>query len=241
MSIMPEGGWGDLPPLDPQERLEESQRAQNVQPGQSGFGPRRSYLTCKVCDSGTLSSKKAFRLSGPAVAIGYILLIPSVLGMISCAIMLITINVVVVPRDSSRPHQSAFDANFRQSCAQSARQRIQEQGYYASQQLIEQYCECSLTQFKETGSATLAGEACNERLADGTLGEPVQGLDALYSGNTAQDDRETAGLYLLRGISSSFVIAWGVAFFVSGLLGWLLVMKKRVLQCNLCGAVVNAS
>jgi hypothetical protein len=25
------------------------------------------------------------------------------------------------------------------------------------------------------------------------------------------------------------------------LLGWLLVMKKRVLQCDLCGAVVNAS
>jgi hypothetical protein len=28
---------------------------------------------------------------------------------------------------------------------------------------------------------------------------------------------------------------------VSGLLGWLLVMRKSVLQCDVCGAVVNAS
>jgi hypothetical protein len=32
-----------------------------------------------------------------------------------------------------------------------------------------------------------------------------------------------------------------VACFVSGLLGWLLVMRKRILQCNYCNAVVPAS
>jgi hypothetical protein len=39
--------------------------------------------------------------------------------------------------------------------------------------------------------------------------------------------------------ASYFVLM--ILAFVSGLLGWLLVMKKRVLQCGLCGAVVNAS
>jgi membrane associated rhomboid family serine protease len=36
-------------------------------------------------------------------------------------------------------------------------------------------------------------------------------------------------------------IATAIASVVGGLVGWLLVMKKRVLQCSVCGAVVNAS
>ena len=43
------------------------------------------------------------------------------------------------------------------------------------------------------------------------------------------------------GLAAGIVIAIGIACFVGGLLGWLLVMKKRVLQCPVCGAVVNAS
>ncbi len=238
MSIMPEGGWGDL---TPREKTDAPERVPNASLTRTGHSYATSYLRCKVCDSGTLISKKKFRLSGPAVVIGYILLIPSVLGMIFCGVLLIAINLGVVPRDSSRPFQSAFDSSFRRSCAQSARQRIQGQGQYVSQQLIEQYCECALTQFKETGSMTQAAASCNERIGDGTLEAPSQDLDALYSSQATREDREVEGLYLFRGVSSAFAIFWGVLFFVSGLLGWLLVMKKRVLQCDLCGAVVNAS
>lgn len=36
-------------------------------------------------------------------------------------------------------------------------------------------------------------------------------------------------------------LALGVACFVGGLLVWLLVMKKHVLRCSVCGAVVSAS
>jgi len=43
------------------------------------------------------------------------------------------------------------------------------------------------------------------------------------------------------GSAAGIVIAIGIACFVSGLLGWLLVMRKRILQCPVCGAVVNAS
>jgi hypothetical protein len=40
---------------------------------------------------------------------------------------------------------------------------------------------------------------------------------------------------------SGFAIFCGVSSFVGGLFGWLLIMKKRVLQCSACGAVINAS
>ncbi|MEX1025577.1 MAG: hypothetical protein WD226_10935, partial [Planctomycetota bacterium] len=43
------------------------------------------------------------------------------------------------------------------------------------------------------------------------------------------------------GLGVLFFGACGVAFLTSGLLGWLLVMKKKVLQCSSCNAVVAAS
>jgi len=43
---------------------------------------------------------------------------------------------------------------------------------------------------------------------------------------------------VIAGGFSMFII---VAAFVAGLLGWLLIMRKRVLQCPHCGAVVPAS
>jgi hypothetical protein len=52
-------------------------------------------------------------------------------------------------------------------------------------------------------------------------------------------DAGTTQLAVLFG--SGFAVVLGISSFVAGLLGWLLVMKKRVLQCSLCGAVVNAS
>jgi hypothetical protein len=43
------------------------------------------------------------------------------------------------------------------------------------------------------------------------------------------------------GMIGGAPIIFGVIAFVGGLLGWLLVMKKRVLECNACRATVNAS
>lgn len=43
---------------------------------------------------------------------------------------------------------------------------------------------------------------------------------------------------LLAGGFSVFIF---VASFVGGLLGWLLIMRKRVLQCSRCSATVAAS
>lgn len=202
-------------------------------------------MTCKICDSGTLSSKKIFRLSGPAVAIGFILLIPSILGMIFFALVFIVVNTgygsnIQVSR-SERPFQSASDAGFRRSCARSAKQNYVTAGVPAPMPLIEQYCECALSTFKETGSETMAAQTCKQQANDGLLDTPSQDIDALYSGDIPREGRDSETANLFRGIGSTFALFWGIAFFVSGLLGWLLVMKKRVLQCDICGAVVNAS
>jgi hypothetical protein len=45
----------------------------------------------------------------------------------------------------------------------------------------------------------------------------------------------------LGGISVIVSILGIVGSFVGGLLGWILIMKKTVLQCTNCQAVVNAS
>jgi len=42
-------------------------------------------------------------------------------------------------------------------------------------------------------------------------------------------------------LGEGFAIFMGVTSFAGGLLGWLLIMKKRVLKCNVCRATVNAS
>jgi hypothetical protein len=96
--------------------------------------------------------RKIRRLSGPAVAIGYILLIPSILGMAACAILLV---ISLLAGVAGAAHGSAFATAF-------------------------------------------------------------------------------AGTWSIAMVSS------GIGFFVFGLLGWLLIMKKHVLQCGYCGAVVNA-
>jgi len=253
---MPQGGWGDLSPLDPQETPDANQRAQILHPTHSDHTHRRSYLTCKVCDRGTLSSKRVFRLSGPAVVIGFILLIPSILGIICSVLMFVGVNVAAVAykenesnnqaSETNQPFQSTFDANFRRNCARSFKQSyIRATGALAPLPLTEQYCECALSTFKETGSETVAAQTCTQRVKDGTLDTLGQDVDALYSGDISHGRQASAAMNPFRAalsvFGSGFAFALGITSFVGGLLGWLLVMRKRVLQCDLCGAVVNAS
>jgi hypothetical protein len=109
---------------------------------------------CKICDTGRLEAKQAFRLGGVVACIGYILLIPSVVAMgVSIGSVLLV---------------------------------------YASAA-------------KETDPAqmeTASGAAVIATLMGG-------------------------GMFL--------------AALVGGLLGWLLVLKKRLLQCTSCDATVTAS
>jgi hypothetical protein len=165
--------------------------------------------------------------------------------------MLIGVNVPIgnesatVANEASKPLQSDFDASFRRSCAASVRRNYSAAGSNAPLAQIERYCECALATFKETDSETIAAQTCNERANDGTLEFPIQNVDAFYSSDIPRQRVADTGTNPLRAfgrmLGSISAIALGVACFVGGLLGWLLVMRKRVLQCDLCGAVVNAS
>ena len=239
MSIMPEGGWGDPPQQDAQQKPDY--------PKQPTCTPRSSYLTCKVCDRGTLSSKTVFRMGGPVVAIGFILLIPSILGMLFSAFMFLGVNARsggesgTNASESSRPSQSASDASFRQNCAKSTRRTSLATGGSGSMAWIEPYCECALATFRETGSEVISAQICTQRAREGTLDSPSVEMDALYTDDTPHTGQASSGTNPVRVFGSLSAVTLGIIFFVGGLLGWLLVMRKRVLQCNVCGAVVNAS
>jgi hypothetical protein len=114
---------------------------------QSGPASSEWHITCKVCDRGALLSVKVRRLSGPAVAIGYLLLVPSVIVMAIC-------------------------------------------------------------------SATILASVLGALSGDRTGMAVGSAVDAF----------------------STFI---GVSAFIGGLLGWLLIMKKRVLKCSFCSATVN--
>ncbi|MGH2509761.1 MAG: hypothetical protein ACRDHZ_20465 [Ktedonobacteraceae bacterium] len=108
------------------------------------FIEKKSGVRCKTCEVGVLRLEEKYRLSAPVVAIGYVLLLPSVLGIIgSCVVF-------------------AF-----------------------------------------------------------TVGQSASGGQSADAGDIA--------------IFSALV------FFVGGLFGWLLVMKKKVLRCTNCSAIVPAS
>ena len=120
--------------------------------------PRGALLTCPTCRSGSLSRQRLYRMSDVVVVIGYILLIPSILGMLGTLVW--TAVLIIAP---------------------------------------------------------LAG------------GAAAKSPEAVAVG----------------GVFAVFVTAFGVVifvgFFVGGLLGWLLVMKKTVLRCNLCGMTIDAA
>ena len=107
-------------------------------------------VPCKVCDRGSLRQQKTYRMSGVVVFIGYILLIPSILGL-------------------------------------------------------------AISVFMFFGVAS--------------------------SVNTVASSDSSA----VVGIAGGVAVFFGIASIVGGLLGWLLIMKKSILKCNTCGAVVNAS
>lgn len=72
---------------------------------------------------------------------------------------------------------------------------------------------------------------------EGLTAEQVRVIDSAEMSLAAG----TAGAAVGGGLGIFMGLVIGVCSFVGGLLGWLLVMKKKVLRCNACGAVVDAA
>jgi hypothetical protein len=214
-SITPKDGWEDPPRQLQPTRPDLSQSTQDVYQAQTQPSQySNSFLRCKVCDRGSLISRKLFRMSGPAVAIGFVLLIPSLLGMIFSALVLFGVIAYTedesgtAVRQSRQPSQTSFDPSFRQTCAKNFKQSYElTAGVSPTLPIIEQYCECGLSVFKETGSLTTANQTCIQRFNDRMLDAPGRDVEALYSDSTMNHQKsDHAGMSWFRLIGSGFAV-----------------------------------
>jgi hypothetical protein len=164
-------------------------------------------VRCKTCDQGVLTLQKVHRMSGPAVTIGYLLLIPSLLGIAFAMFFFIMsmVGAVSVAQEklSATTIQRLHDTNVPADLvteleAGKMLSAAKKEGLNADQ----------------AAAVTAAETELNARAgATGCLGACGTGMAATIA----------------------------VLSFIGGLLGWLLVMKKRILVCSACSAVMNAS
>ena len=228
--------------------------------------PSQFHPTCRVCERGALVPKNIYRMSGPVVAIGFILLIPSILGKIASALMFFgviaykgdepSIPPATTERIDSQNPQS--DDEFRRACAAGVNESVKEQSSGLPTLVsVVHICECSLDASKQGNFSASTTNACAVRWlqADDQIPsakteapylkvyksyvDPLGYQDALAREKEAE--QPTAHLAWFHVLGGAFAIALGIASFVGGLLGWLLVMKKHVLRCSVCSATVSAS
>ena len=168
--------------------------------------PTGGGVTCQVCGRGRMYRRKTYRLSGPVVVIGYILLIPSVLGII-LNLVLVVLGVVgfagTVALIPEAERQVLVDAGI-------------------PELIIEKLM--SGEQLSDDESASLTSDQQ----------QAVQAVQVVAASSVG-------GACCGAGILGGGAIVGAVICFVSGLLGWLLIMKKKVLQCAACQAIVPIS
>jgi UPF0716 family protein affecting phage T7 exclusion len=153
-----------------------------------------------------LKLEKQYRLSTPVVVIGYILLIPSVLGILFCLLMLL-LTAVGGGAAVSQAGDEAAGPLRRAGVPEAVVQKT-----IASKPLSP----------REMAALTPAQRKAVMDARAGVVGTKVG----------------AGGLAIIAG---GVLIFFAIVSFVFGLLGWLLVMKKKVLRCMNCLAVVPAS
>lgn len=150
--------------------------------------------------------KKKYRLSPVVVLIGYIILIPSLLGIALGGLTFAGVGTVTA---------EGFEAT-----RVDAERELEQAGIPAA--LVA----------KVVDSQVITAE---DRV--GLSDEQLRILDEV----DIQVMASKAGVGIGTALAGGFSIMLMLISFVSGLLGWLLVMKKKILQCTNCQAVVAAS
>jgi len=166
----------------------------------------KTALACHTCGQGSLMKRKKYRMSGPVVLIGYIMLIPSVIGM------LIGVLLLFASGSASTAVSSAADKETRTRLVAQA----------IPEPIIEKVVSSQTITTDDRSTLTPAQRSVVD---DATLSLSVGKVGA------------GAGAVIGGGLSILLIICC----FVGGLLGWLLIMKKKVLQCTHCSAIVAAS
>ncbi len=163
-------------------------------------------IPCNTCGTGELKRKKKYRMSPVVVLIGYIILLPSILGMAIGGLTLAATGEVTV----EAIEETRVDAE----------NRLQRAGIPPA----------LITKVVDSQAITAADRA-------GLSQEQLRILDEV----DLQVVASNAGTGIGAAMAGGFSVFLILSSFVGGLLGWLLVMKKKVLQCTSCQAVVAAS
>lgn len=212
------------------------------QPGSAPATPKK--LICKICDRGELVRKALYRMSRPVVLIGYLLLIPSVVGMASGAGVLLYVNWL--------SFNATYQARTQGGVINEAQRQIgmakaEMQGAGVPEEIVD-------TIIYPGSRGVPTGDDLESELREFPNLSPTQ-RDIIRYAAKKSDESEKAwadaadappnksaeNIEVLGFIGSGLALIVAISSFVGGLLGWLLVMKKKVLQCSVCGAVVNAS
>ncbi|MBM4070534.1 MAG: hypothetical protein FJ271_16495 [Planctomycetes bacterium] len=162
--------------------------------------------TCRTCNNGTLINRKVYRMSAGVVVIGYIFLIPSLIGVLVAAGLFFATGSAT--KDTAKKLKDEVAAELANA-------------------EVPQGIITKITDLKEVASADLSPLTEKQK-------------DAVRSGQ-AKMAGGTIGVGIGAGLAGGTSLCVGFLSLVGALLGWLLVMKKRVLKCNQCGAVVPAS
>jgi hypothetical protein len=150
--------------------------------------------------------KKKSRMSAPVVIIGWLLLIPSFLGILGGIIGLVAMGGGVSVATTTANNE--------------AKTRLESAKIPTP--IIDK---------------VIAGTPVTDTEKNALTSDQQQSLaDATTSINAS---RVGAGIGMAAGGTVSIAII--VVSFIGGLLGWLLVMKKKVLQCPACSTVIAAS
>jgi len=165
-----------------------------------------SSPSCKVCDQGKLIKKKKYRMSAPVVLIGYIFLVPSILGILFGIMMFFTTT-------NSSSNSSTATEN-------AITEMMQKQNI--PNDIIDK---------------VLADQELSDKDKSILTPEQLRTITAIRITSNASSVGSTVGTVIAGGFSL-FTIVFS---FIGGLVGWLLTMKKKVLQCTNCGAVIGAS
>ena len=176
-------------------------------------------IKCKICDQGELVKKKIYRLSGMVVFIGYLIIIPSVIGLLLGLTSLGAAGAAVggVASAVEDYEQEGYSEDF-------DREALLEVGL--SEDLIEDFFE----------NDYVLSEESMELLND----EQKFAIELAQAGKIGSDIGVAAGAAAGAAVAGGAALLGGgmVIFTLIGTaIGWYLIMKKWVLKCKTCGAI----
>ena len=177
------------------------------------YGVSRGGARCYLCGNGAMVRNRVYRLSGPAVFIGWLFLIPSLIG--------ITLGVYVLSRGSAESvARASTDVTLDQVTIDSLR------GLGVPERMVT-----TLKAGEPIDRAEIAALPKEQRDFVSEVSREIMKhrIDSKASGFAILAISWLGGLFVLIGS------------IVGGLFGWLLTMKKNVLQCRSCSASVDAA